>query len=81
MGGACGPKKDLWLYDPTTWEAVGQAETPKLEQGESVTVERGDQTVLLGSEGKNSPIVRVPLPSASGSVSISDNGDGGRRRR
>ena len=67
---------DLWLYDPTTWEAVGQAETPKLDQGESVTVERGDQTVLLGSEGKNSPIVRAPLPNASGSVSISDNSDG-----
>jgi hypothetical protein len=67
---------DLWLYDPRTWEAVGQAETPKLDQGESVTVERGDQTVLLGSEGKNSPIVRAPLPNASGSVSISDNSDG-----
>ena len=67
---------DLWLYDPTTWHAVGQAETPKLEKGESVTVERGDQTVLLGSEGENSPLVRVPLPNASGSVSISDNSGG-----
>ena len=67
---------DLWLYDPTTWQAVGQAETPKLEKGESVTVERGDQTVLLGSEGENSPLVRVPLPNASGSVSISDNSGG-----
>lgn len=69
-------EKELWLYDPATWEAVGEGETPKLEQGESVTVERGDQTVLLGSEGKNSPIVRVPLPNASGSVSIDANGDG-----
>ena len=69
-------EEDLWLYDPTTWEAVGQADTPKLEQGESVTVERGDQTVLLGSEGENSPIVRVPLPNASGPVPIADNGGG-----
>ncbi len=70
-------EKELWLYDPKTWEAVGQAETPKLEQAESVTVEPGDQTVLLGSEGKNSPIVRVPLPAASGSVSLDTGGNDG----
>ena len=68
---------DLWLYDPTSWQAVGQVETPKLEQGESVTVERSDQTVLLGSEGKNSPLVRVPVPAASGPVSVDNGGNDG----
>jgi hypothetical protein len=53
---------EVWVYDAKTWEPIGQIDTPKLEQGESVTVERGDRTILLGSEGENSPIVRVPLP-------------------
>ena len=70
-------EEGLWLYDPTSWEAVGHVETPKLEQGESVTVEQGDQTVLLGSEGRNSPLVRVALPAASGPVSIDSAGKDG----
>jgi hypothetical protein len=53
---------EIWVYNPKTWEPVQRVETPDLDQGESITVERGDRTVLLGSEGKNSPIVRVPLP-------------------
>jgi hypothetical protein len=53
---------EVWIYNPTTWEPISKIETPKLEQGESVTVERGDRAMLLGSEGKNSPILRVPLP-------------------
>jgi hypothetical protein len=54
--------KDVWIYDPTTWEPISEIETPKLEQGESITVERGDREMLLGSEGENSPLVRLPLP-------------------
>jgi hypothetical protein len=54
---------DLWVYDPTTWEPLVQQDTPKLKQGESVVAERGDRTVLIGSEGKNSPIVRFVMPS------------------
>jgi hypothetical protein len=67
---------DLWIFNPETWEAVGRVETPQLDQGESVTVERGDRTVLLGTEGKNSPIVRVALPEANASAPIQlDDGD------
>jgi hypothetical protein len=53
---------DVWVYDPKTWQPVDRFDTPDLQQGESITVERGDRTVLLGSEGENSPILRVPLP-------------------
>jgi len=67
---------DLWIFNPETWEAAGRVETPQLDQGESVTVERGDRTVLLGTEGKNSPIVRVALPEANASAPIQlDDGD------
>lgn len=70
-------EKDLYVYDPNGWQPVAEVKTPKLEQGESVTVERGDQTVLLGSEGKKSPLVRIPIPAASGSGTVSiDNGGG-----
>jgi hypothetical protein len=55
-------EESIWVYDPETWTAVGKVDTPKMEQGESITVESGDRTVLLGSEGKNSPLVRVALP-------------------
>ncbi|HJR90452.1 MAG TPA: hypothetical protein VJ782_09875 [Aeromicrobium sp.] len=69
--------KAIWIYNPTTWEAVGEVETPKLEQAESVTVERGDRTALVGSEGKNSPIVRVNLPGGADLTEPIDIGDSG----
>lgn len=70
---------ELWILNPDTWEAVGRVETPDLQQGESVTVERGDRTVLLGAEGKNSPIVRVALPEvdASKPIQLDDYDDEG----
>ena len=54
---------DLWVYDPTTWKPLVQQDTPKLKQGESVAAERTGRTVLIGSEGKNSPIVRFAIPA------------------
>lgn len=53
---------DVWVYDSTSWQPVTRVDTPKLQQGESITVEQGDRTMLLGSEGKNSPLVRIPMP-------------------
>jgi hypothetical protein len=55
-------QEDVWVYDPKTWQPVDRFDTPDLQQAESITVERGDRTLLLGSEGENSPILRVPLP-------------------
>jgi len=50
-------------YDVTTWEPVGQFETPNLKQAESLTIEPGGRSILLGSEGKDSPLVRMALPA------------------
>ena len=55
---------DVSVFDPTNWEQLVQQDTPDMKQGESVAVERGDRTILIGSEGKNSPIVRLDVPSA-----------------
>lgn len=68
---------DVWMYDSTTWQPMGTVETPKLKQGESITSERGDRTVLLGSEGKKSPLVRVALPeqpTVAGPLAADDGG-------
>ncbi len=70
-------EQELWVYDPTSWQAVGEVETPKLEQSESVTVERGNSTALVGSEGKDSPITRVSLPGGSARTAPIDIGDSG----
>lgn len=70
---------DLWVFNPETWDAVSRLETPEMEKGESVTVERGDRAVLLGTEGANSPIVRLALPevNASTPIQLDDKDDEG----
>lgn len=50
-------------YDVTTWKPVGSFVTPGLDKGESLTVEPGGRSILIGSEGDDSPLVRVTLPS------------------
>jgi hypothetical protein len=64
---------DLWVYDPTTWKPLVQQDTPKLKQGESVVAERSDRTVLIGSEGKNSPIVRFAIPTQTAVPGVEGN--------
>lgn len=51
-------------YDVKTWKPVTSFQTPGLDKGESLTVEPGGRSILIGSEGEDSPIVRVTLPSA-----------------
>ena len=66
---------DVWVYDAKTWKPVRRLEGPDLPQGESVTVEPGDRSILLGSEGKNSPIVRMSFPKnpgADGPIEVTD---------
>jgi len=58
-------------YDVKSWNAVDSFETPRLDKGESLTVEPDGRSILLGSEGDDSPIVRVTLPSALAPVKAS----------
>lgn len=51
-------------YDVKTWQAINSFETPGLDKGESLTVEPGGRSILMGSEGDDSPIVRMTLPAA-----------------
>jgi hypothetical protein len=51
------------VYNPTTWESVGEFPGPGLPKGESMTVEPGGKSVLMGTEGEDSPLVRIDLPA------------------
>jgi len=39
-----------------------RVETPKTNQGESLTVSRSSRAILIGSEGHDSPVYRVAMP-------------------
>lgn len=54
-------KAHVLVFDASTWRPVGSLDAPRMEKGESITVEPNGQTALLGSEGRNSPVVRVAL--------------------
>jgi hypothetical protein len=54
---------EVHIYDPTTWDEMDKIKTHKLKQSESITIEPDQKTFLIGSEGKDSPLVRVPLPA------------------
>lgn len=51
-----------WIFDTSTWRSMDKFRLPKVQQGESITIEPGEKTFLMGSEGTDSPIIRVPLP-------------------
>lgn len=66
-------------YDVTTWKPISSFATPGLDKGESLTVEPGGRSILIGSEGDDSPLVRVALPPtlASGGSSKAPDSAGG----
>ena len=49
-------------YDAKTWKETWSASLPSQQQGESLTVDRSSDSLLVGSEGLPSPIIRVDLP-------------------
>ncbi len=53
----------LYLLDPTDWSVLNTVPTPYQEQGETLTAEKS--SVLVGSEGKDSELIRIPIPSAA----------------
>ncbi len=54
---------DIQFFRTPEWTRYAVFDVPKLENPESVTIEPGQTTFLFGSEGKNSPIYRYPVPS------------------
>lgn len=56
-----GRRTTVAVLDATTWEVVGQFSVPRLQQPESIAADPDGAHVWIGSEGLNSPLIRVPL--------------------
>ncbi|MGH3358843.1 MAG: hypothetical protein ACRDO7_08565 [Nocardioidaceae bacterium] len=51
-------------YDAETWKETWATSLPRQQQGESLSVEADGRSLLIGSEGTPSPVLRVGLPAA-----------------
>ena len=58
----------VFQVDPATHEIVASAATPPLKQGESVTEPLAGRGLLIGTEGQDSEVLRVPVPTELGRV-------------
>ena len=58
-----GRRRTVAVLDATTWKVAGTFGVPKLQQPESIAADPDGKHVWIGSEGLNSPLVRVPLPA------------------
>ena len=52
------------VFDPESWDEVKILSVPPVKQGESVAMEPSGTSFVIGSEGRDSPIIRVPYASA-----------------
>jgi len=52
---------NVHLYDAKTWKSIRSAETPPQPQGESIAIEPNQKSFLIGSEGADSALIRIPL--------------------
>ena len=63
----CAGVQNTLVYNASTWSQVGSIATPALFKGESITVEPGGKSFLVGSESASasspSPIYRVLIPA------------------
>jgi len=47
------------VFDPKTWSEVEVLSVPEVEMGQSIAMEPDGKSFIMGSEGKNSPLIRV----------------------
>ncbi|MBD8606640.1 hypothetical protein IFT73_07215 [Aeromicrobium sp. CFBP 8757] len=58
---------EAYVLDPVTWQIEASSELPPVDQGETLAMEAGGRSYLIGSEGTASPLIRVPFtPPAAG---------------
>ena len=51
------------VVDPDSYEVVARAATPAQKQGESITTTFDGKSLLIGSEGKRSKVLRIDIPT------------------
>jgi len=52
---------EAYVLDPVTWEILSSEDLPSVDQGETLAMEATGQSFLVGSEGTDSPLIRVPF--------------------
>lgn len=57
-----GRRASVTVLDATSWRVVDAIKVPTVRQPESIAADPGGKHVWIGSEGANSPLIRVPLP-------------------
>lgn len=59
---------EAYVLDPVTWQIVTSMDLPRADQGETLAMEAGGTSFLVGSEGTASTLTRVPFtePAADG---------------
>jgi hypothetical protein len=55
------------VFDPETWTEVERLSVPEVENGESIAMEPDGASFIIGSEGENSPLIRVAFGSQASS--------------
>ena len=53
----------VYVFDPETWTEVERLSVPEVENGESIAMEPDGASFIIGSEGENSPLIRVAFQS------------------
>lgn len=53
-----------YVFDPQTWQEVRVLSVPPVKQGESIAMDPSGRSFIIGSEGKDSPLIRVPYDPA-----------------
>lgn len=51
----------IYVLDPTDWSVLHSEDSPAEPQGESITAEASGRSLLVGSEGVDSELIRVPF--------------------
>lgn len=59
------------IVDPATYQVTARAATPVQRQGESITTTFDGDALLIGSEGKNSTVLRIDVPTSLAEVPTS----------
>lgn len=54
------------ILDPDSYEVVARAATPAQQQGESITATFDGEALLIGSEGEDSDVLRIDVPTTMG---------------
>jgi hypothetical protein len=57
---------ESYVLDPSTWTILSSSSLPPAPQGETLAMEAGGRSFLVGSEGTGSTLTRVPLSPPRG---------------